>query len=57
MIILAGTLASEGIAAVMPPIMVVSVVTVIISSITMIVVVVPTMVIAVDITTQWVFGA
>jgi hypothetical protein len=56
-IILAGTLASEGIAAVMPPIMVVSVVTVIISSITMIVVVVPTMVIAVDITTQWVFGA
>jgi hypothetical protein len=51
MIILVGTLASEGVAAVTPLITVVSVVTVIIASITMITIVVPTTVVAVDIAT------
>jgi hypothetical protein len=56
MIVLVGTLASEGITAVTPPITVVLVVAVIVALITMIAVVVPTMVVAVDVATQWVFG-
>jgi hypothetical protein len=51
MIVLAGTLASKGVAAVMPPITVVSVVTVIVAPVTTIAVVVPTTVIAVVVTT------
>jgi hypothetical protein len=51
MIVLAGTLASEGVTAVTPPIMVVSVVAVIVAPIMMIMVVVPTTVVAVDVVT------
>jgi hypothetical protein len=57
MIVLVGTLASEGAAAITPPITVVSVVAVIIAPITMVMVVVLTTIITVDIATQWVFRA
>jgi hypothetical protein len=56
-IILAGTLASEVVAMVTPPITVVSVVAVVVTPITTIVVVIPTKVIAVVIVTRRVFGA
>jgi hypothetical protein len=48
MIVLAGTLASKGVAAVTPPITVDSVVVVIVAPITMVAVVIPTLVVAVD---------
>jgi hypothetical protein len=57
MIVLEGTLAYEGVAAVTPSVMVVLVVVVIVAPIMTIVVVVPTMVFTVVIMTQWVFGA
>jgi hypothetical protein len=57
MIVFVGTLASEGVTAVTPPITVVSVVAVIVAPITVVTVVISTMIIAVDIMTQWVFGA
>jgi hypothetical protein len=57
MIVLTGTLASIGVAAVTPRITVVSVVVIVIAPITMVVVVVPTTVIIVVIMTWWVFGA
>jgi hypothetical protein len=50
MIVLAGTLASKGVATVMPPITVVSVVAVIVAPVTTIAVVIPTTVIAVVVT-------
>jgi hypothetical protein len=56
-IVLVGTLASVGVAAVMPPITVVSMVTVVVAPITTIAVVISTTVIAVVVATQWVFGA
>jgi hypothetical protein len=55
MVVLSGTLASIGIAAVTPLITVVSVVMVVVAPITMVTVVILIMVIAVTITARWVF--
>jgi hypothetical protein len=57
MIVLIGSFASKGVAEVMPPITVVSVVAVGVAPITTVTVVVPTMVVAVIIATRWEFGA
>jgi hypothetical protein len=53
MIVFAGTLASEGVAAVLPPITVVWEVAVVVAPIT----IVPTTVVTVIVTARWVFGA